>query len=105
MYMVHPSQTERYYLHLLLTKIKEATSFDNLKTVNGSLCKSFKQAAYLRGFIENNNEYQLCIAEAREFQMPQQLPKDFTQKGYTGDCKIQAVLKDIDLILQRQEKQ
>ncbi|CAG8831158.1 8963_t:CDS:2, partial [Gigaspora margarita] len=82
MYKVHPNQTERYYLHLLLTKIKEATSFDNLKTVNSSLCKSFKQTAYLRGFVENDNKYQL-YKNLLWKENYNSIAKDFTQKGYT----------------------
>ncbi|CAG8693743.1 16393_t:CDS:2, partial [Cetraspora pellucida] len=78
MYIVHPSQSELYYLQLLLTKIKGAISFNDLKIVNGSICNSFKQSTYLRGFIKNDDEHKLCMAEAREHQMPIQLYNLFT---------------------------
>ncbi|PKK73447.1 hypothetical protein RhiirC2_657366, partial [Rhizophagus irregularis] len=44
LYVVQPSEAERYYLRTLLTHIKGATSFDNLKTINGYKCGTFKEA-------------------------------------------------------------
>ena len=51
LYMVQPSEGERYYLRILLTYVKGATSFDNLKMVNGHLCRSFKEACILLGLL------------------------------------------------------
>ena len=67
--MAHPSEDEQYYLHLLLTKVKGARSFEELKMVNDIMCATFKE----RCFLENDDEHQQCMAEASEFQMPSQL--------------------------------
>ena len=57
MYMAHPSEDEQYYLHLLLTKVKGARSFEELKMVNDIMCATFKESAQCRGFLENDNEH------------------------------------------------
>ncbi|GBC16016.2 uncharacterized protein LOC112524872 [Rhizophagus irregularis DAOM 181602=DAOM 197198] len=51
LYMVQPSEGERYYLRILLTHVKGATSFDDLKTVNGHMCRNFKEACILLGLL------------------------------------------------------
>ena len=45
MYTVHPRDQDKYYLWLLLLHVKGATSFENLRTVNGVLHDDFKSAA------------------------------------------------------------
>jgi ATP-dependent DNA helicase PIF1 len=42
-YMVQPSEGKRYYLRTLLTHVKGAISFENLKTIDGYMCRSFKE--------------------------------------------------------------
>lgn len=44
LYTVHPSQSECFYLRLLLINIRGPTSFQNLKTVNGRYCYTYRQA-------------------------------------------------------------
>lgn len=60
----NPSESERYYLRLLLNHIKGATSFENLKVVNGISTSSFHEAALLHGLLNGDNNYQLCLQEA-----------------------------------------
>ena len=45
MSIVSSEDNERFYLKLLLYKIKGATSFKNLSTVNKTLYKIYKEAA------------------------------------------------------------
>ena len=45
MSILSPEDTERFYLKLLLYKIKGATSFKNLLTVNKTLYKTYKEAS------------------------------------------------------------
>ena len=47
MSIVSSEGTERFYLKLLLYKIKGATSFKNLLTVNKTLYKTYKEASRL----------------------------------------------------------
>ncbi|XP_065317560.1 uncharacterized protein LOC135925912 [Gordionus sp. m RMFG-2023] len=45
MYSLHPNSGERFFLRLLLLHVCGATSFDYLKTINGILMSTFKEAA------------------------------------------------------------
>ena len=47
MSIVSSEGTERFYLKLALFKIKGATSFKNLLTVNKTLYKTYKEASRL----------------------------------------------------------
>jgi hypothetical protein len=49
--MVQPIEGERYYLRILLTHVIGATSFDNLKTINGQICRTFKEACTHLGLL------------------------------------------------------
>ncbi|CAJ0643332.1 9279_t:CDS:2 [Entrophospora sp. SA101] len=62
-----------------------ARSFEELKTVDDTLCATFKENAQCRGFLENDNEHQQCMAEARIFQMPSQLRDLFATLLVFGD--------------------
>ncbi|XP_071679433.1 uncharacterized protein [Lolium perenne] len=66
----HPAEGERYYLRVLLSHVRGATSFDDLKTVNGRLCGSYREACEQLGLIEHDKSIDDCITEAATFQMP-----------------------------------
>jgi hypothetical protein len=66
----HPAEGERYYLLVLLSHVRGATSFDDLKTVNGHLCNSFRKACEQLGLIEHDRFIDDCMMEAATFQMP-----------------------------------
>ena len=63
-YFVHPCDTERYYLRLLLHHIKGAQSFDDLRTVNNIVYPTFHKAAEQLGLCENDDEWFQCLHEA-----------------------------------------
>ncbi|CAG8597955.1 11583_t:CDS:2 [Acaulospora morrowiae] len=118
MYMAHP--------------VKGATDFEELKTVNGITYPTFKESAQQRGYLENDNEYQICIVEVKKFQMPIQLhtlfatllvfgditdvrqlwnenfnamAEDFAYEGIPeGQLQIQKVLQNLNSFLQRHAK-
>nr|XP_027118421.1 uncharacterized protein LOC113735625 [Coffea arabica] len=73
----HPIEGERYYLRILLMHVRKPTSFDDLKTVNGYLASSFKEAAELRGFLQIDNGAEECLSEAILYGMPQCLRQLF----------------------------
>nr|XP_027071785.1 uncharacterized protein LOC113696591 [Coffea arabica] len=73
----HPIEGERYYLRILLMHVRKPTSFDDLKTVNGYLASSFKEAAELRGFLQIDNGAEECFSEAVVYGMPQCLRQLF----------------------------
>ncbi len=64
---------EKYYLRSLLNVVKGAQSFEQLKTVNGTLYPTFKTAAYALGLFENDDECQQSLQEASTYQTGRQL--------------------------------
>ena len=71
MYSVSPSGVERYHLRLLLLHIPGVWSFDDLKTVDGQVCKKCMKAAKRRGLLRDDIEYERCMSKAVIVEMPQ----------------------------------
>ena len=67
MYTVHPNAGEKFYLRLLLTCVRGATSFEKLRTVEGVLYPTFKEACLHRGLLEDDEEWKQCLSEAKLF--------------------------------------
>ncbi|ODM87033.1 ATP-dependent DNA helicase PIF1 [Orchesella cincta] len=73
MYAVSPKDMERYCLRLLLLHIPGARSFEDLRTINGTLCETFQDAAKLLNLLEDDNTWIKAMEEAAIYQMPVQL--------------------------------
>ena len=73
LYMVQPSEGERYYLQILLTYIRGATSFHDLKFINRYACNTFKEACILLGLLQDDTEWDACLHEASKIKTGQQL--------------------------------
>ena len=73
----HPAEGERYYLRVLLNHVTCATSFQDLRTVDGIVFPTFREAAERRGLIESDNTIDECLNEAEVFQMPSSLRRLF----------------------------
>jgi len=76
-YTVHPSNAECFYLHLLLHQIHGPTSFADLKTVDGELCETFREACQRRGLLESDAHWFSALEEAASSQLPRQLRQLF----------------------------
>ena len=63
-YTVNPRQGECFYLRLLLHNIRGPQSFAHLRTVEGNLCSSFREACLRLGLLEDDNQYHLAMQEA-----------------------------------------
>ena len=63
-YIINPRQGECFYLRLLLHHIRGPQSFAELKTVEGDLCSSFREACFRLGLLEDDNQYHLAMEEA-----------------------------------------
>jgi hypothetical protein len=68
MYYAHPSSGECFFLCLLLTAVKGATSFEYLRTVDNVVYGSFKEACFARGLLEDDREWIQCLEEASAMQ-------------------------------------
>lgn len=64
MYAASPAQGERFFLRTLLTVVKGATSFENLRTVNNVTHETFRGACLALGLLQDDNECRLCLEEA-----------------------------------------
>ena len=63
-YTVHRVNDECFFLRLLLHEVKGPTSFDDLKTVDGQMCDSFKEACRLRGLLDDDIHWDKTLEEA-----------------------------------------
>ncbi|XP_057297346.1 uncharacterized protein LOC130627125 [Hydractinia symbiolongicarpus] len=57
LYCAQPSEGERFYLRILLLHVPGATSFESLRTFNGELFPTFREACLARGLLQDNNEW------------------------------------------------
>uniref|UniRef100_A0A452YN05 ATP-dependent DNA helicase n=1 Tax=Aegilops tauschii subsp. strangulata TaxID=200361 RepID=A0A452YN05_AEGTS len=73
----HPAEGERYFLRVLLNHVPGKTSFEDLRTVDGVLCASFREAAERLGLIEADNTLDECLTESTQFAMPASLRRLF----------------------------
>lgn len=78
MYAAAPASGERFYLRLLLTVVRGATGFESLRTVDGVVHPTFRQACLARGLLEDDGEWRLCLAEAADLQTGWTLRQLFT---------------------------
>ncbi|XP_068338961.1 uncharacterized protein [Pyrus communis] len=76
-YAVSPAEGEKFYLRILLNHVRGPTSFTNLRTVNGVLHPTFKQAAEQRGLLERDDSIRQCLLETSTIQMPSALRRLF----------------------------
>ena len=74
MYYAHPNSGERFYLRTLLAAVKGATSFEDLRQVDGGdPFPTFHQACLARGLLEDDNEWRQCLQEAAHMASGHQL--------------------------------
>ncbi|XP_021761012.1 uncharacterized protein LOC110725856 [Chenopodium quinoa] len=74
---VAPSEGERFYLRLLLLNVKSPKSFTDLRTIEGYVCATFKEACLRAGILEEDDAASICLAEATEIQLPRALRRLF----------------------------
>ncbi|ONM40046.1 hypothetical protein ZEAMMB73_Zm00001d044149 [Zea mays] len=73
----HPAEGERYYLCVLLNHVTGATSYVDLRTVDGVMLPTFREAAERRGLLESDNTLDECLTERALFQIPSALCRLF----------------------------
>ena len=77
LYQVQPSDPQRFALRLLLLHRRGVTSFEDLRTVDGLLCDTLRDAARAMGLLEDDSEQQRCLQEAAIMNMPSQMRQLF----------------------------
>ncbi|CAH9106191.1 unnamed protein product, partial [Cuscuta epithymum] len=63
-YYVRPGAGEKYYLRILLNIVKGATSFEDLRTYEGTVYPTFRDACHARGLLKDDKEYIDGITDA-----------------------------------------
>ncbi|XP_021999308.1 uncharacterized protein LOC110896161 [Helianthus annuus] len=61
---VSPALGEPCFLRILLNKVKGPRSFEEIRTVNGKVFPTFREACYALGLLDDDNEYIEAIKEA-----------------------------------------
>ncbi|KAJ1693623.1 hypothetical protein LUZ63_010321 [Rhynchospora breviuscula] len=64
MLFVHPGTGELYYLRMLLNIVRGCTCFEDIRTVNGMLYPTFKDACNTAGLLDNDAEWLYTLEEA-----------------------------------------
>lgn len=77
MYYVHPAAGELYYLRMLLMIVKGAQSYADMRTFNGVVYATYREACEARGILEGDNEWHLLFDEAIQIASSYQLRQLF----------------------------
>lgn len=70
---MNPSEGERFYLRMLLMIVKGATSYVDIRTYNGIVYQSFKEACAACGLLTDDNEWYTTFEEATSWATSSQL--------------------------------
>ncbi|XP_055306852.1 uncharacterized protein LOC129571114, partial [Sitodiplosis mosellana] len=73
LYTVHPYNFECYYLRMLLINVRGPTSFQHIKTVNGEICATYRQACENLHLLENDAQWNLSLEDASNTAHPHQI--------------------------------
>ncbi|XP_018460165.2 uncharacterized protein LOC108831095 [Raphanus sativus] len=68
---------DRYFLRILINKIKGPRSYDELKTYNNVKYPDFKSACHARGYLDNDVEWHETMTEGVRWATPNQLHEMF----------------------------
>ncbi|KAL7610927.1 hypothetical protein Lser_V15G12908 [Lactuca serriola] len=60
---VSPKSSDVYYLRIFLNKVEGPTCYEHLRTVNGTVYDSYKDACYALGLLDDDREYIYSIQE------------------------------------------
>uniref|UniRef100_A0A0D3E8D8 ATP-dependent DNA helicase n=1 Tax=Brassica oleracea var. oleracea TaxID=109376 RepID=A0A0D3E8D8_BRAOL len=88
---VHPSASERYYLRILINKIKGPRSYDELKTFNDVKYPDFKSVCHARGYLDNDVEWHESMSEGARTASPFQIRDMFVT--FLNNCFVASLKK------------
>ncbi|XP_062100049.1 uncharacterized protein LOC133805918 [Humulus lupulus] len=73
----NPFEGERYFMRILLNHVRGPLSFEDLRTVEGILAPTFREAATMHGLLQRDSSLEDCLHEASLYQMPFSLRRMF----------------------------
>ncbi|CAI6359516.1 unnamed protein product [Macrosiphum euphorbiae] len=73
LYTVHPNNLECFYLRLLLLNVRGPTSFEELRTVDGQVCATYRAACQELNLLENDAHWDISLADGSNIAQPQQI--------------------------------
>ncbi|GBL80201.1 hypothetical protein AVEN_29175-1 [Araneus ventricosus] len=71
--VVSVQDSERFYLRMLLLRKTGVISFNDLKTIDGTLCETFQEACKVLGLLDGDQHWNDTLLEAARMQMPSYL--------------------------------
>lgn len=72
-YTVHPQNDECFYLRMLLITVRGPTSFENIRTVNGQICATYREACQQLQLLENDTHWEATLQDASLTSHPKQI--------------------------------
>lgn len=94
MYHVMPSEGERYFMRMLLHHVPGATSYEDLRTLEGVVHPTFKAACQARGLLEDDQEWRRCLQEGVDRAVPPQIRSLFVSLLLYNDIADPVALWD-----------
>ncbi|XP_017239700.1 uncharacterized protein LOC108212487 [Daucus carota subsp. sativus] len=82
----HHSSGEVWYLRMLLTKVRGPTSFEDLRTVDGVLLPSFREACKEYGLLDDDKEWHDVLNQCSIGGLPPQIRQLFVH--IIVNCKV-----------------
>jgi len=64
LHSISPKVGEGYYLRILINQVRGPRSFEEIRTVNGQLFPTFRDACYALGLLDDDKEWIEAIKEA-----------------------------------------
>lgn len=64
-------------MRMLLNVARSATSFQDIRTMDGVVYSTYKEACYHHGLLESDNEWHAALDDASVYQTGQQLRELF----------------------------
>ncbi|XP_025625414.1 uncharacterized protein [Arachis hypogaea] len=94
-YIVSPSEGEKFYLRILLSNIREPINWDDLLTVNGVQYLSFKQSAQHRGLLESDSNISLTHENDNDNLIPRVIQEELSVEVLREDlCSVARLNND-----------
>uniref|UniRef100_A0A8D8T3L0 ATP-dependent DNA helicase n=1 Tax=Cacopsylla melanoneura TaxID=428564 RepID=A0A8D8T3L0_9HEMI len=72
-YTVHPNNDECFYLRLLLVNVHGPKSFQDIRTVNGETCVTYRDACQRLELLENDSHWEHTLGDAVLSSSPHQI--------------------------------